>query len=155
MGCELSIKYPEICLKDEAKIENLMGKYCGQSKANQESKISNLNYGILNVVTDEESIDERTSQSCSWHYTDTMECLLIGILMTFMIRVLYRKFQEYRTKQKAKKLAGLWVIYQQALDTRSLQLSPTAPTQIQTHTPRDLPYQGIQSDVYTLKGPIK
>ena len=75
MGFELSTKYPKICLKDEAKFKNLMGKYCGQSKGNQESQMSNSNYGILNVVTDEENIDERMSQSCSWHYTDTM-CVL-------------------------------------------------------------------------------
>ena len=57
MGCELSIKYPKICLKDEAKFENLMDKYCGQGRGNQDSQMSNSNYGILNVVTDEESID--------------------------------------------------------------------------------------------------
>ena len=39
MDCELSIKYPQIYLKDLAKFENLIGKYCGQSKTNQESKI--------------------------------------------------------------------------------------------------------------------
>ena len=95
------------------------------------------------------------SQGCSWHYTDTMESLLIGMVMAFMIRVLYIKFHLYRTKQQAKKLAGLRVIYQQALDTRSLPLSPTAPIQALTNVPRVSPYQGIQSDVDTLKGGIK
>ena len=90
MGCEL-----------------IMKKYCGQSKGNQESHMSNLNFGILNVVMDEESLDERTSQGCSWHYMDSMECILLGMAMALIIRVLYMKFKEYRTKQQAKKLAGL------------------------------------------------
>ena len=72
MGCEMSSKYPQICLKDKAKFENLMFQYCGKSQANQESKVANSNYGLLNLVTDEESLDERTYQSCSWHYMDTI-----------------------------------------------------------------------------------
>ena len=75
--------------------------------------------------------------------------------MAFILRLLYRKFQVYRTKQKEKKLAGIWVIYQQALDTRSIPLSPTAPIQALRNAPRVSPYQGIQSDVDTLKGGIK
>ena len=124
----------------------------------EKSNVANLNYGLLNLVTDEESLDERTyqgSSNCSWHYTDTMECLLIGMAIAFKLRLLYRKFQEYRIKQKEKKLAVIWIIYQQALDTRSIPLSPTAPIQTLTNTPRVSPYQGIQSDVDTLKGGIK
>ena len=105
--------------------ENLMGQYCGKSQANQESKVANSNYGLLNLVTDEESLDERTyqgSSNCSWHYTDTMECLLIGMAMAFILRLLYRKFQVYRAKKKEEKLNGIQVIYQQELDNSRIPL---------------------------------
>ena len=155
MGCELSVKYPELCLKDVAKFENLLKKYCGRNNGNQELQLSNSNVVLLNVVTDEESLDERSTQGCSWHYTDSMECILLGMALALMIRVLYIKFKEYRARQQKKKLAGLQVIYQQALDTRSSPHSPSAPTQIQTHTTRISPYTGIQSDVNALKSAIK
>ena len=67
MGCELSVKYPELCLKDEAKFENLLKKYCGRNNGNQELQMSNSNFGLLNGITDEESLDERSTQGCSWH----------------------------------------------------------------------------------------
>ena len=53
MGCELSVKYPEICLEDEAKLENLMKKYCGRSYGSQELQKSNSNFGNFDVVTDQ------------------------------------------------------------------------------------------------------
>ena len=72
-----------------------MDQYCRKSQANQESKVANSNYGLLNFVSDEESLDERKyqeSSNCSWHYTDTMECLLIGMALAFILRLLYKKF---------------------------------------------------------------
>ena len=128
-----------------------MNQYCGKSQANQEFKVANSNYGLLNFVLDEESLDERTyqgSSNCSWHYTDTMECLLIGMALAFILRLLYRKFKVYRAKKKKEKLNGILVICQQALDNRSLSLSPTAPIQALTNVPRVSPYQGIRSDVW-------
>ena len=84
-----------------------------------------------------------------------MECHLIGMALAFILRLLYKKLQVYRTKKKEEKLNGIRVIYQQALENRSQPLSPTAPIQALTNVPRITPYQGIQSDVDTLKGGIK
>ena len=53
MGCEMSSKYPQICLKDKPKFENSMDQYCGIGQANQQSKVANSNYGLLNFVSNE------------------------------------------------------------------------------------------------------
>ena len=47
MGCELSVKYPELCVKDDAKFKNPLKKYCGSNNGNQESQMSNSNFRLL------------------------------------------------------------------------------------------------------------
>ena len=105
----MSLKIPQICLKDEKKFEGMMDQYCDNGHASQQSEVANSNYGLFNFVSDEESMDKRKyreSAQCPWHYTDTMECLLIRN------------------------------IYQQALENRSQPFSPTAPIQPITNVPR-------------------
>ena len=44
MGCSRSKKYPEICAKEESKLDELMGKYCGDNETNQVSNVNSVEH---------------------------------------------------------------------------------------------------------------
>ena len=48
----MSLKFPQICLKDEKKFEGMLSQYCEKGPACQKSKVDNSNYGLFNIVSD-------------------------------------------------------------------------------------------------------
>ena len=74
MGCKMSSIFPQICLKDKKKFEGMMDQFCDNGHSNQQSEVDNLNYGLLNFESHEESMDGRKyreSAQYPWHYTPT------------------------------------------------------------------------------------
>ena len=70
MGCVKSPKYVEVCKSDEGKFEGLMAKYCGTQGDRQSSIQKSTNYGIVNLVSDEEDIYDVKECSCSFNWTE-------------------------------------------------------------------------------------
>ena len=119
IGCKKSKKYNQICEYDEAKFEGMLGEYCGKDKTGQNSEVDNRNFGLFNIVSDNEKMDAReyvTTEQCPWHITDTIECLILGFILAIVLKFLYSKWQVYRVKKAEKKLNGIRVIYKQALE---------------------------------------
>ena len=50
MGCSRSKKYPEICAKEESKLDEFMEKYCGDTETSQVLKVdyTNIRHGLTN-----------------------------------------------------------------------------------------------------------
>ena len=90
----MSMKYTQICEYDEEKFEGMLGEYFERGQAGQNSKVDNSNYGLFNIVSDTEQMDAREyvkTEQCTWHYTDTIECLILGFVLAFVLRFLYKK----------------------------------------------------------------
>ena len=101
----MSLKYPHICQKDEEKFEGMLGQFCEKGQSGQKSKIYNSNYGLFNIVSDEEHMDARKyveTEQCPWHYTDTFECLNLGFVLAFVLKILYKRWQVYRANRGSK-----------------------------------------------------
>ena len=110
----MSLKYPQICQKDEEKFEGMLSQFCEKGQAGQKSKVDNSYYGLFNIVSDEENMDARKyvePAQCPWHYTDTFECLILGFVMAFVLMILYKRWQAYRANKREQKLNGIRTIY--------------------------------------------
>ena len=94
MGCKMSMKYTQICQHDEEKFEGMLGQYCEKGQAGQNSKVDNSNCGLFNIVSDKEQMDARKyveTEQCPWHYTDSFECLILGFVLAFVLKMLYKR----------------------------------------------------------------
>ena len=69
--------------------------------------MSSANFELINVISDEANLDERSTKGCSWHYTDSFECILLGMALALLIHIIYIKYREHRAGQQKKKMAGL------------------------------------------------
>ena len=58
MGCVRSQKYKDICTSEEERFESLVSKYCDTAKDGQTSKQNSNNYGLVNLVSDQENFNQ-------------------------------------------------------------------------------------------------
>ena len=72
------------------------------------------------------------------------------LVLAFVLKILYKKWQAYRTSKREEKLNGIRTIYRQALENRSLPL--LAPMPVYNNVPKVTPYQGVTSDIEEIKG---
>ena len=85
----------------------------------------------------------------TWHYTDTFECSILGFVLAFVLKMLYKRWQVYRANKREQKLNGIRTIYRQALENRSVP--PSAPIAYNTVL-KVTPYTGVTSDIEAIKG---
>ena len=91
MGCVRSQKYGEICKSEEEKFEALMAKYCNTAGDSQSSMQSSNNYGLVNLVSDQENFNDVNVCHCQFSWTNGPEVAIVVILALFVFRFLKNK----------------------------------------------------------------
>ena len=151
MGCQKSKKYSQLCEYDELKFEKMLTTYCGKEGNSQSSEVDNKNIGLFNIVSDSET-DAReyvSASQCPWHVTDTLECLILGIILAIVTKYIYSKWQVYRVRKAERKLNKIKVLYRQALETKHIPTAPLSYNPVSVPTVK--PYAGVSSEVEKLK----
>ena len=88
----------------------MMSRYCTSDKEKVNSKMeeTNNNYGLINLDSNSEIFEEEKSiPSCSFHWTDCLELVILGILISAVLKLGFNRLQKIRYKRKQKKLHGL------------------------------------------------
>ena len=129
MGCDKSIKFTEICKKDEPKFQTLLSKYCGSGGDQQTSLQKSTNFGFVNFVSDEESDTKYDVQecSCSMSWTDILEIIIVAVLALFVCRYLKKKFDDFQSAKRSKKLTQMQAFFSRLPSDSKTAMHPTAP----------------------------
>ena len=108
MGCTYSARDPEICQYNEERFEQLLKKYCNGPGGNINSDSTSSN---VNLIQEEDRLEKVKSRYCSFHWSDSLECVLIWMALLYLMRVAYLRYKDYKEKKKNEKLEGFtWFI---------------------------------------------
>ena len=111
MGCVRSQKYNEICKSEEEKFEALMAKYCNTAGDNQSSMQKSNNYGLVNLVSDQENFNDVNVCHCKFSWTDRLEVAIVVILALFVLRFLKKKYDAFRSNQRSRKMSQMQAFF--------------------------------------------
>ena len=153
MGCARSSKFPEICENQEKIFTEMLSKYCSSNKDKVSSDMEtvNNNYGLINLDSNSETFEEEKSiSSCSFHWTDCLELVILGILISAVLKLGFNRLQKIRYKRKQKKLHGLRTLYREELQALPAS-QPSAPSQ---YSKSNNPYSPPQNALDNLKGNV-
>ena len=127
MGCARSQKYNDICQSEEKKFEALMAKYCNTVRDSQTSNQNSNNYGLVNLVSDQENFNEVDMCHCKFSWTDGLEIAIVVILVLFTLRFLKKKYGLFRSNQRSRKMSQMQVFFSNLPTDSQRALPPTAP----------------------------
>ena len=153
MGCSRSSRFPEICKNQEKLFIDMMSRYCtsDKEKVNSKMEATNNNYGLINLDSNSEIFEEEKSiPSCAFHWADCLELVILGILLSAVLKLGFNKLQKIRSNRKQKKIQGLRSLYRQELQALPAS-QPSAPTH---YNKPNNPYSPPQNALDNLKGNI-
>ena len=91
MGCTQLKLNPKICLSEEAAWNKSVQKHCatGSSSSGFQEQNSRSTYSLINVESDNKENIQGDSQCGGIHWTDSLEIVVIILVVLFLKRFLY------------------------------------------------------------------
>ena len=105
-----------------------MVKYCNTAGDGQSSMQKSNNYGLVNLVSDQENFNDVNVCHCSFSWTDGLEVAIVVILALFVLRFLKNKYDEFRSNQRSRKMSQMQAFFSKLPLETQKALPPTVPT---------------------------
>ena len=105
-----------------------MAKYCNTARYSQSSMQKSNNYGLVNLVSDQENFND--VNVCHWKFswTNGLAVAIMVILVLFVLRFLKKKYDAFRSNQRSRKMSQMQVFLSKLPSDTQKALPPSAPT---------------------------